>query len=147
MKLLTALALTLALTGVAHAQFVIPNDQVAVVKIEAADGGFLDSRYTGCRGGADGCGRPVMAEDSPVIGCEVNARAPLWIEGTVMTRDGAEGSAEISVTATMGRGKRSLGPLVIPVEVVAEGGSEIGAEFVGSGLRVTLLSLHTKPGR
>lgn len=135
----TLLAIVLALFAQsANAQLVIPNDHLALVKIEAEAGGFLDSRFTGWQ-------RPVMAEDASVIGCEVNAMAPLWIVGTVMTRDNATGTAEISVTATMGRGKKSLGPLVFPVEVVEPGGSGGETEFVGNGLRVTLLEFVEKP--
>lgn len=138
-RLLVAVLVLLALAGTAHAQLRIPNDQVALVTIEAHGGGFLDSRYTGYA-------PPRIVEDSSIIGTEVNTQAPLFIVGTIMTRDNATGLAEFTVTATMGRGQKLLGPLVVPVEVVEPGDGGGGETvFVGAGLRVSLLSFQHKP--
>ena len=116
----------------------IANTHVGLVALSADNGATLDSQYTGGT-------KPVCKETSDVIGLDVNVQYPGIPIVTVMTKDGATGSGQITVTATTGRGAVSLGPLVIDVNVTAPGGDGGQSQAAGGGLIATLLMTVKKP--
>lgn len=116
----------------------LPNTHVALIAVSSDNGKTLDSRYTGAPG-------PRWSETSDIIGGEVNTTYPGWVMLTVMSRDGAIGTAQGTITATTDRGANTLGPLAIDFNVVAPGGDAGQTQVAGGGLVAQLLMLVKKP--
>jgi len=120
----------------------IPNNYVAILSVYPEDGVAIDSKFTDM----SGTYKLECKEFDEDFGLDPNIGSSRVWKLTVAPRNGITGGGIVTITGTQKRGQVQLGPVVLPIEILAaDAVPAVFEPMIGSGFIIVFDNMTKRP--